>query len=220
MNRKRLGRLPQALITAAVATAGLATAAGLVTRSARETERAHPADGRFVVVEGVKLHYLERGDGPPIVLLHGNGVTAQDWAVSGVFDGLATDHRVIAFDRPGFGYSDRPRNVDWTPVQQAELLHRALTQLGITGYVLVGHSWGTLVALALALNYPADVTRVVCTFRVLFPIAAPRRAACGCTGHPIHRGCAALHHGADYRPVDDALTDPPIVCASTGTRSL
>lgn len=115
MNRKRLGRLPQALITAAVATAGLATAAGLVTRSARETERAHPADGRFVVVEGVKLHYLERGDGPPIVLLHGNGVTAQDWAVSGVFDGLATDHRVIAFDRPGFGYSDRPRNVNSTP---------------------------------------------------------------------------------------------------------
>jgi pimeloyl-ACP methyl ester carboxylesterase len=169
MKRKRLGRLSKALITAAAATASLATTALLVTRSAREAERAHPASGRFIVVQGVKLHYIERGSGSPIVLLHGNGVTSQDWDVSGILDGLAADHRVIAFDRPGFGYSERPRNVDWTPVQQAELLHLALTQLKVTRPVLVGHSWGTLVALALALDYPTDTQSLVLLSGYYFP---------------------------------------------------
>jgi pimeloyl-ACP methyl ester carboxylesterase len=169
MKRNRLGGLFGALIAAAAATAGLAVTARFITRSARETERAHPPAGRFVVVQGVKLHYIERGSGSPIVLLHGNGVNAQDWDVSGVLDGLAADHRVIAFDRPGFGYSERPRNVDWSPVQQAELLHLAFGQLEITRPVLVGHSWGTLVALALALDYPADVQSVVLVSGYYFP---------------------------------------------------
>ncbi len=121
------------------------------------------------MVQGVKLHYIERGSGSPIVLLHGNGVTSQDWDVSGILDGLAADHRVIAFDRPGFGYSERPRNVDWTPVQQAELLHLALTQLKVTRPVLVGHSWGTLVALALALDYPADNRSLVLLSGYYYP---------------------------------------------------
>ena len=161
MKRKRLGALPRALIAAVGATVAFATTARLVTRSTRKTERAHPATGQFVVVQGVRLHYIERGSGNPIVLLHGNGVTAQDWAVSGIIDGLATDHRVIAFDRPGFGYSERPRNVAWTTAQQAELIYMALKKLEITRPTLVAHSWGTLVALALALNYSTDVTRVV-----------------------------------------------------------
>jgi pimeloyl-ACP methyl ester carboxylesterase len=166
MKRNPLGGLARALI---VATAGLAIAARFVTRSARKSEQAHPARGRVVVIQGVKLHYIERGSGLPIVLLHGNGVTAQDWEVSGILDGLAPDHRVIAFDRPGFGYSERPRDVDWTPTQQAELLHQALTELQITRPVVVGHSWGTLVALALALDYPADVQRVVLLSGYYFP---------------------------------------------------
>jgi pimeloyl-ACP methyl ester carboxylesterase len=124
-----------------------------------------------VDVSGVKLHYLERGAGPPVVLLHGNGVTATDWEVSGVLDRLAGDHRVIAFDRPGFGYSARPRSTAWTPAKQAELFHDALSQLGVVRPIVVGHSWGTLVALALALDYPADVDRLVLVSGYYFPSA-------------------------------------------------
>jgi pimeloyl-ACP methyl ester carboxylesterase len=167
MKRNGLG-FPLAL-SAAAATAGLAITARLVIRSTRETERAHPAGGRFVEVQGVKLHYIERGSGSPIVLLHGNGVTSQDWEISGILDGLVADHRVIAFDRPGFGYSERPKNVEWTPVQQAHLLHAALMQLDITRPVIVGHSWATLVALALALEYPADVRGLVLLSGYYFP---------------------------------------------------
>lgn len=160
------------LIAAAAGTAGsLAATAVLVARSARASERANPPAGRFVTVNGVKLHYLERGAGPPVVLLHGNALSAADWAVSGVLDRLAADHRVIAFDRPGFGYSQRPKNIAWTPEKQAKLIHGALAQIGVTRPVVVAHSWGTLVALALALDHPEDVERLVLLSGYYFPSA-------------------------------------------------
>jgi pimeloyl-ACP methyl ester carboxylesterase len=68
---------------------------------------------------------------------------------------------VIIFDRPGFGYSERPRGRSWTAAQQAELLHKALRQLGIERPVVVGHSWGTIVALELATNHQADTAGLV-----------------------------------------------------------
>src|SRR3954465_5989097 len=93
---------------------------------ARQVERRHPPTGRFVEVDGVRLHYLERGSGTPVVLIHGNVVTAEDWVLSGVLDQVAEqEHRVIAFDRPGYGYSDRPRRTAWTAAAQADLLRRA-----------------------------------------------------------------------------------------------
>ena len=114
---------------------------------ARRTERRHPPRGRFIEVDGVRLHYMEKGEGPPVVLLHGNGAMAEDYEISGVLDRVAARHRVIAFDRPGFGYSERPRGTVWTAGAQAALIHKALRQLGVRRPVLVGHSWGTLVAL-------------------------------------------------------------------------
>ncbi|MFN2450511.1 MAG: alpha/beta fold hydrolase [Candidatus Baltobacteraceae bacterium] len=147
----------------------LAVTAAVVARSARRTERAHPPAGRFVEANGVKLHYIERGTGSPVVLLHGNGVSALDWEVSGVLGVLAASHRVIAFDRPGFGYSARPRGRAWTPVQQAELIHAALDILGVVRPIVVAHSWATLVALALALDFPADVARLVLVSGYYFP---------------------------------------------------
>jgi len=135
--------------------AGALAAAYFVVRSkAQQAERDHPPAGRFVTVNGVKLHYLEKGSGPVIVLLHGNGATSDDFRLSGLIDALAYEHRVIAFDRPGFGYSERPRGTIWTPEAQAGLLAEALRQLGVAQAVVLGHSWGTMVALAMGLDYP------------------------------------------------------------------
>jgi pimeloyl-ACP methyl ester carboxylesterase len=153
-----------------LASAAALGAAALVTRSrARKAERAHPPRGRFIEVDGVRVHYLERGEGPPVVLLHGNGAMMVDYEISGILDLAARDHRAIAFDRPGFGYTDRPRRRLWTPAEQAELLHRALTELGIERPIVVGHSWGTLVALALALDHPEDVGGLVLLSGYYFP---------------------------------------------------
>jgi pimeloyl-ACP methyl ester carboxylesterase len=68
---------------------------------------------------------------------------------------------VIAFDRPGFGYSDRPRSTVWTPSAQADLIARAMSQIGVRDAIVVGHSWGTLVALAMALDHPDAVAGLV-----------------------------------------------------------
>ncbi len=143
--------------TALSAAAVLGGAAALVVRQARKAERDKPPAGRFLHIAGVRLHYLECGEGPPLLLLHGNGSMVQDFAISGILERLARRYRVIAVDRPGYGYTSRPRSRRWTSVAQAELVHEALVRLGVSGAIVVGHSWGTLVALSLALDHPTDV---------------------------------------------------------------
>ena len=157
---------------AAIAAALVATALQ-VRASARRAERDHPPRGRFVEAGGIRLHSIKggQGDGPPVVLLHGNAVTAEDWIASGVFNLAAARHRVVAFDRPGYGYSERPRDRLWTAEAQAAALVEAFALLGIERPVVVGHSWGTLVALALALNHPEAVSGLVLTSGYYFRTA-------------------------------------------------
>ncbi|MFC7475742.1 alpha/beta fold hydrolase [Dankookia sp. GCM10030260] len=153
---------PAALRAPLIGAAVLGALAVLNGVAARLAERRHPPQGRFVEVDGVRLHYTDRGTGKPVVLIHGNVVSAQDWDTSGVAPLLLdSGHRVIAFDRPGFGHSDRPRGRLWTAAAQADLLHRALPQIGIERPVVVGHSWGAIVALALAARHQADTAGVV-----------------------------------------------------------
>ena len=159
-------RLGAAALTAA---AILGTTALVNARRARQAERNNPPAGHFLDIEGVGLHYLERGEGPPLVLLHGNGVMVQDFEISGMIERLAQQYRVIAVDRPGFGHTNRPRSRSWTPAAQAEVVHKALVHLNIKQAIVVGHSWGTLVALSLALDHPADVRSLVLLSGYYFP---------------------------------------------------
>lgn len=142
---------------ALLAAAGLAASFVYVRAQSKKAERENPPAGQFVVVDGVRLHNVERGEGPALVLLHGNGVFLQDFELSGLLEHAARRYRVIAFDRPGFGYSERPRGAVWMPATQAKLLHDALRALGVERPIVLGHSWGTLVALSMALDFPADV---------------------------------------------------------------
>jgi pimeloyl-ACP methyl ester carboxylesterase len=121
-------------------------------------ERKNPPIGSFVECDGVRLHYVERGEhaAPCVVLFHGNGSMIQDFIISGLVDRLARHNRVLCFDRPGFGYSQRPRARIWTATSQAALFVKALNQLGVRDPIVLGHSWGALVAVAIGLqsNYP------------------------------------------------------------------
>jgi pimeloyl-ACP methyl ester carboxylesterase len=128
---------------------------------ARRAERRWPARGRFIEVDGICLHYMEKGSGGhTIVLFHGNGATAEDFEISGLMGLLALEHRVIAFDRPGFGHSRRPRDRSWSAAVQAHLMTKALHTIGVRRPVLVGHSWGALVALSMALE-PGEAKALV-----------------------------------------------------------
>jgi pimeloyl-ACP methyl ester carboxylesterase len=134
--------------------AALLTMAAYVQYRTKKAERESPPIGKFLEVDGVRLHYIERGRGKPVVLLHGNGTMAQELETSGLIDLAAAHYRVIAFDRPGYGYSERPGRMKWDATAQAKLLHSALRQLGVEDPIIVGHSWGTLVAIAMGLAYP------------------------------------------------------------------
>ena len=111
---------------------------------AKKAERANPPAGQFITVNGVRLHYFERGTGTPLVLLHGNGTMIEDFRCSGLIDLAAKKYRVIAFDRPGFGHSERPRSTMWTPAAQADLFAVALEQIGVPRAIVFGHSLGNI----------------------------------------------------------------------------
>jgi pimeloyl-ACP methyl ester carboxylesterase len=147
----------------------LATSAAINAQLARKAERDYPARGKFLEINGVRLHYVERGAGDALVLLHGNGSMIQDFESSGLIDLAAKSYRVIAFDRPGFGHSERPRATVWTPDAQAELIYLALERLGISQSTVLGHSWGASVAVAFALQYPSAVTKLVLASGYYYP---------------------------------------------------
>ena len=152
-----------------VAGLGLAGAALITQRHAREAERRYLPLGRRISLSGTRLHYIERGNGRPVVFLHGNGAMLDDLLISGVVDHAARRYRAIAFDRPGFGHSERPRGRNWTAAAQASLLVEAFKHLGIERPIIVAHSWGTLVALALALDHVRHVSGLVLISGYYYP---------------------------------------------------
>ncbi|CDX21517.1 Alpha/beta hydrolase fold protein [Mesorhizobium sp. ORS 3324] len=146
---------PTLLLIAAAA--GLALYNGLRARRALRGRRL----GRFVDVDGVRLHLLEQGRGMPLLLLHGNGASAEDFKTSCILDQAAAGYRVLAFDRPGFGGSSRPIGKVWSAAAQADLINEAAAELGVGRYLVLGHSWGAAVALKMAHRHPGSVAGVV-----------------------------------------------------------
>jgi pimeloyl-ACP methyl ester carboxylesterase len=119
-------------------------------------ERRYPPLGAFIEVDGVRLHYLMAGEGPAMVLLHGANSNLRDFS-SSILPQLAKRYRVIAFDRPGLGYSQRPRG-DWpTPARTAQLMLDAAAKLGAEQPLLVGHSWAGSIVMAALVEMPERI---------------------------------------------------------------
>lgn len=108
-------------------------------------------------VEGAELYYEEHGSGPPLLLVHGTGAYVDLWTP--VLDGLARSHRVISYDRRGFGRSSVTRRT-----RLADHAHDAaalLTALDAGPATVVGWSGGGVIALDLAASYPEQVSALV-----------------------------------------------------------
>lgn len=152
------------IVLAALATLALVTWTGVVL-----AERAHPARGRMVEVDGARLHVVELGpaDAPPIVMLHGASSNLE--VMRPLAERLAQDHRVILMDRPGHGWSTREHFSDSTPAPQARMISQALGRLGIGKAIVVAHSWSGALALRIALDHPERVAGLV----MLAPVAYP-----------------------------------------------
>ncbi|MER9593097.1 alpha/beta hydrolase [Mesorhizobium australicum] len=117
--------------------------------------------GRTLRIDGVDLSIIEKGSGPPLLLLHGSGSVTEDFAVSGVLDLASAKHRVLAFDRPGFGGSTRPARKRWSACEQADLFHEAAANLGVHKDLVLGHSWGAWIALEMARRHAPSVAGLV-----------------------------------------------------------
>jgi pimeloyl-ACP methyl ester carboxylesterase len=118
----------------------------------------HFPRARVVRARGLETFYLEAGEGPPIVLLHGLGATSASMLPT--LEELARDHRVLAVDLPGFGASEKPAGT-YHPLFYARWLARFLDAVGVGRADLVGNSMGGRIAIETALRTPDRVGRLV-----------------------------------------------------------
>ncbi len=112
-------------------------------------------EGGFVTLPEGRIHAVVRGQGPDLVMIHGANGNARDFSFD-LIDRLAEDFRVIAFDRPGFGFSDDFGGIE-TPLEQAEVLRVAAEMMGVEQPILLGHSYGGAVSMAWALRAGDDL---------------------------------------------------------------
>jgi pimeloyl-ACP methyl ester carboxylesterase len=121
-----------------------------------EIEYGHPV--QTVMVRNIKVGYIDQGQGDVLLLVHGLGSNAKGWSRN--IDELARDHRVIAVDLPGYGYSDKGY-YQYSLEFYAQVLKEMLEGLGIDKATFMGHSMGGQIAMVAALDYPDIVDRLV-----------------------------------------------------------
>jgi pimeloyl-ACP methyl ester carboxylesterase len=148
------------------------------------------------------MHAVRRGSGRPVVFIHGGFGSSYDFTLS-FFDRASSRYDCLAVDRPGHGYSQRPRKKDMTVFDHAHYIFETVKALKIERPVLVGHSLGGAVALAYALEHPDDVAGLMMINGYLTPFTGPI--------HPIHTASAVPLFGPLYlhalvRPLGNLFT--------------
>lgn len=124
--------------------------------------RAHyPFAPHYFPTDAGRLHYVDEGNGPPVVMLHGNPTWS--FLYRHLIGHLAPDYRCIAPDFIGFGRSDKPADWSYRPQDHAAHLDALMTQLDLRAVTLVVHDWGGPIGLSWALRHPDRVRRLVIT---------------------------------------------------------
>lgn len=120
----------------------------------------YPFKSHWFEKDGVSMHYVDEGEGFPIVLTHGN----PDWSFlnRNIIKGMSGEARVIAYDLPGFGFSDTPEGFNWTPQEHAEWISALVNEhLKLEKYIIVVQDWGGPTGLWVASGNPEKVAGMV-----------------------------------------------------------
>jgi pimeloyl-ACP methyl ester carboxylesterase len=146
--------------------AGLAVIAGAAYFGARKLAVRETLDweavekpGKLIDVDAYRVHYVEAGSGPAILMLHGFGGTTASYRE--MISRLARDHRCIAVDLKGFGYSERDATTGLSHTDQVAMLVSLLDRLGVDRAVVIGHSMGGAVAQRFGATHPERVEALV-----------------------------------------------------------
>jgi pimeloyl-ACP methyl ester carboxylesterase len=118
----------------------------------------YPFLPHYVSVEGGRMHYVDEGQGEPIIFVHGFPTWSFMWR--GLVRDLSVKHRCIAMDHIGFGLSDKPDSWTYTPEGHARNYRKLLDHLGLDSFSLVVHDFGGPIALSHALDFPGKVKRI------------------------------------------------------------
>jgi haloalkane dehalogenase len=137
--------------------------------------RAYPFVSRAVDVDGLRVHYVDEGAGPPVLFVHGLPTWSFVWRH--LIAGLRDRHRCVALDLPGFGLSDKPPSDAYRPEDQARRLAAFVDALRLKDFALVVHDFGGPIGLSLALERPDAVRRLVLFNTWMWSLADDRQYA-------------------------------------------
>jgi haloalkane dehalogenase len=128
----------------------------------------YPFQSRFLDVPAGKLHYVDEGSGPALLLVH--GTPSWSFEYRELIRGLSAEHRTIAADHLGFGLSDRPQEFSYSLAEHTANLRRLLADRNVEKFSLVVHDFGGPIALPLALEAPERIERLVIMNSWLWPM--------------------------------------------------
>ena len=178
-------------------------------------EARYPPLGQMVEVNGKRVQAYVTGSGPDLVMIHGSSGNMRDLILA-LEDTLAPHFRVIIFDRPGLGYSDRLSAKGDTFIDQAMILRDAAKKLGADKPVVLGHSLGGIVSMAWATHAPDDLSALALISPVVMPFDTPTSTYYKINKHPIigpfvNHFIGAFHYeGAIQNGLDEVFApDPP-----------
>lgn len=119
----------------------------------------YPFDSHFFEIDGARMHYVDEGDGPPLLMVH--GTPTWSFLYRHLIRGFSSDYRVIAPDHLGFGLSDKPEDGPYLPEDHARRLAALIQHLRLEDLTLVVHDYGGPTGLSYAIDHPENVRGVV-----------------------------------------------------------
>lgn len=128
----------------------------------------YPFEPHFVDLGPGRLHYVDEGEGRPILFLHGNPTWS--FLYRDVIRDLSDEYRAIAPDYYGFGLSDKPRYWSYRPEDQARIIAEFIEELGLENLTLVVHDWGGPIGISYAEDHPENVESLVVLNSAVWPL--------------------------------------------------
>jgi haloalkane dehalogenase len=157
-----------------------------MTRPAWIPEQLYPFESRYAELGGARVHYVDEGTGPPLLLLHGNPTWS--FLYREIITGLRDRYRCIAPDHPGFGLSTAPPAYGFTPAEHSGILELLVQHLDLSGITMMVQDWGGPIGFCVAIRQPARFAAFVIGNTWAWPKSDPgTQAFSRLLGGPIGR---------------------------------